>query len=121
MTQKDKKDIKPLVDQLIGCNSIQTELETVRIWFLEFLESIDGISNIDFKLNKSQGNIAAVYSFSFQYDGVKFYAQTLPPCRISIQTLGLIHYLNANGDYLSNLLALASAIARELRIHRYNG
>jgi hypothetical protein len=119
MTLKDKKDIKPLVDQLIGCNSIQTELETVKIWFLEFLESIDGISNIDFNLNKS--HIAAVYSFSFQYDGVKFYAQTLPPCRVSIQTLGLIHYLNANGDYLSNVLALASAIARELRIHRYNG
>ena len=113
-----KKDIKPLIEQLICCNSIKTELETLKLWFIELLDSIDGITEVESKLHQSQGSIS-VYNFSFEYDNVKFYAQTLPPCRISIQTLGLVHYLNANGDYLSNVLALASAIARELKSRNF--
>ena len=113
-----KKDIKPLIEQLINCSN--TELETLKIWFLEFLESIDGISEIEYSLNERPGMIS-FYSFSFLYDSVKFYAQTLPPSRVSIQTLGLAHYLNSNGDYNSNVLALASAIARELKARNFKG
>ena len=115
-----KKDIKPLIEQLISCNSIQTELETLKIWFLELLNSIDGITEVESKLHQRQGTIS-IYSFSFQYGGVNFNAQTLPPSKITIQTLGLIHYLDANGDYLSNTLKLASAIARELKTRNYKG
>lgn len=112
-----KKDINPLIKQLLSCSN--TELETLKLWFIEFLESIDGISEIESKLHQSPGMIS-FYSFSFQFDGVKFNAQTLPPSKISIQTLGLIRYLDASGDYFSNVLKLASAIARELKILRYN-
>ena len=112
-----KKDIKPLIEQLLSCNS-NTELETLKIWFLELVNSIDGITEVEYSLNERPGLISS-YSFSFLYDGVKFNAQTLPPCRISIQTLGLIHYLNANGDYLSNVLTLASAIAREWKSRNF--
>jgi len=115
-----KKDIKPLIKQLLSCNSIQTELETLKLWFLEFIQSIDGITETEFTLHQRQGSIS-VYNFSFEYDGVKFYAQTLPPCQVSIQTLGLIHLLNANGDYMSNVLKLASAIARELKTQKHKG
>lgn len=114
-----KKDIKPLIEQLLSCNS-NTELESLKIWFLELVNSIDGITEVEYSLSQRPGIIAS-YSFSFLYDGVKFYAQTLPPSRVSIQTLGLAHYLNSNGDYNSNVLALASAIARELKTRNYKG
>jgi len=109
-----KKDIRPLIEQLIHCNTTKTELESLKIWFLEFLGSIESVENIESKL--VQTNNLSSYFFSFRYEGIVFQAQTVPPCRISIQTLGLLHYLNANGDYLSNVLALSSAIARELRV-----
>ncbi len=113
-----KKDIQPLIEQLISCNSTQTELETLKLWFLELLNSIDGITEVESRLHQSPGLISS-YSFSFQYDGVKFNAKTLPPSKITIQTLGLIHYLDANGDYLTNVLKLASAIAREWKSRNF--
>jgi hypothetical protein len=112
-----KKDIKPLIEQLLSCNS-NTELETLKIWFLELLNSIDGITEVESRLHQSQGSIS-VYNFCFEYNGVKFNAQTLPPSKITIQTLGLIHFLDANGDYLTNVLKLASAIARELKSRNF--
>ncbi len=113
-----KKDIKPLIKQLIdGDSSTQIELETLKIWFTELLNSIDGISEIESTLHERKGTVS-VYSFSFLYENVRFNAQTLPPCQISIQTLGLVHLLNANGDYMGNVLKLSSAIARELKVHQ---
>lgn len=111
-----KKDIKPLINQLKTHDyPSQVELEILRIWFLDFLDSIENITDIDFFFNQSS---YPKYVFDFRYVSVPFRAVTVPPSRITINTLGISYHLDANADYSKNSLTLASAIASELRILR---
>ena len=111
-----KKDIKPLIHQLKTHDyPSQVELEILRIWFLDFLNSIENITDIDFFFNQSS---YPKYVFNFRYASVPFRAVSVPPTRITVNTLGLAYHLDANSDYSKNVLTLASAIASELKALR---
>jgi hypothetical protein len=111
-----KKDIKPLIDQIKTQDyPSQVELEILRIWFLDFLNSIENITDIDFFFNQSS---YPKYVFNFRYASVPFRAVSVPPSRITISTLGISYHLDANSDYQKNTLTLASAIASELKVLR---
>jgi len=114
MTQK--KDIKSLVNQLKTHDyPSQVELEILRIWFSDFLDSIEGISDIEFFYNQSS---YPKYVFNFRYVSVPFRAVSVPPSRITISTLGISYHLDSSSDYSKNVLTLASAIASELKVLR---
>jgi hypothetical protein len=111
-----KKNIKPLVEQLQTHDyPSQIELETLKLWFLDFLNSIEGITDLNCAFNQAG---YPKYVFNFRYASVPFRAVSVPPSRITINTLGLSYHLDANSDYQKNTLTLASAIASELKILR---
>jgi hypothetical protein len=116
MTMQKKKDIKPLIKQLQTHDyPSQLELETLKLWFLDFLSSVEGITDLNCFFNQSS---YPKYVFNFRYASVPFRAVSVPPSRITISTLGISYHLDSNADCSKNLLVLASALASELKILR---
>jgi hypothetical protein len=111
-----KKSIKPLIEQIQTHDfPSQIELETLKLWFLDFLAGIEGVTDLNCVFNQAG---YPKYVFEFKYSSVPFRAVSVPPSRITITTLGISYHLDAGADQSKNVLTLASAIASELKILR---
>ena len=70
-------DIKPFLTEISKVDSTKSmELEILKLWFLNFLEKIEGVKEIKTVYNPD--NFKS-YNFSFKYEGFDFYCNTIPP------------------------------------------
>jgi hypothetical protein len=109
-----KVDLKPLLNQLSGLNPYQQnqELEILKFWFLDFLNSIEGIDKVVSTYNQ---NPWSFYQFSFEFNGVQFRAMTDGKNQIVIRDRNQDYYLHFQGDHHSNYFKLALAMAFSLK------
>ena len=108
-----KTDLKPLLKQLAEFHPNQNqELEILKLWFCDFLKSIDGVENI---LESYHQSPWSRYLFSFEYCGVKFSAMTDGKTQIAIRDRNQDYYLHFNGDSNANYFKLALAMTFSLK------
>ena len=106
-------DLKPLLKQLTELEPSQNqELEALKFWFVNFLESIEGMEQIVSTYHK---NPWSHYRFNFKYGGVQFNAQTDGKAQIAIRDRNTDYYLHFYGDSNANYFKLALAMAFSLK------